>query len=92
MPDSLHSAKIILAIRQTRIRILEEPGIKVLNAEARDLFRQAGVEMEKFIPDIEMPQIFAEVFNSLKAAPDLAFEARSSIEPDGHFFGCYVRC
>ncbi len=45
--------------------------------------------MEKFILDVEMLQIFAEIFNPLASGGDeLAFEAIASVEPGGHFFGC----
>src|SRR5208282_799626 len=44
---------------------------------------------EKFILDIEMLQMFAEVFQPVGAAPaDLALEAVSEVGPGGHFFGC----
>ncbi|MDH3858843.1 MAG: trimethylamine methyltransferase family protein, partial [Gammaproteobacteria bacterium] len=45
--------------------------------------------MEKFILDIEMLQIFAEIFEPLNSDPEeLAYEAIASVEPGGHFFGC----
>jgi len=45
--------------------------------------------MEKFILDIEMLQIFAEIFDPLRSADaELAFEAIASVEPGSHFFGC----
>jgi trimethylamine--corrinoid protein Co-methyltransferase len=45
--------------------------------------------MEKFILDIEMLQIFAEIFDPLKSDDaELAFEAIASVEPGSHFFGC----
>ncbi len=45
--------------------------------------------MEKFILDIEMLQIFAEIFQPLKSTDsELAFEAIASVEPGSHFFGC----
>jgi trimethylamine--corrinoid protein Co-methyltransferase len=44
---------------------------------------------EKFILDIEMLQMFAEVFQPVGAAPaDLAVEAVAEVGPGGHFFGC----
>jgi len=44
---------------------------------------------EKFILDIEMLQMFAEVFQPVAAAPaDLALEAVAEVGPGGHFFGC----
>ncbi|MGO9989459.1 MAG: trimethylamine methyltransferase family protein [Steroidobacteraceae bacterium] len=44
---------------------------------------------EKFILDIEMLQMFAEVFQPLGAAPaDLALEAVAEVGAGGHFFGC----
>ena len=44
---------------------------------------------EKFILDIEMLQMFAEVFQSVGAAPaDLALEAVAEVGAGGHFFGC----
>ena len=43
--------------------------------------------MEKYILDIEILQIFAEVFQPLDAnEPELAFEAIAEVEPGGHFF------
>jgi trimethylamine---corrinoid protein Co-methyltransferase len=45
--------------------------------------------MEKFILDVEMLQIFAEIFEPLKSDDaELAFEAIASVEPGSHFFGC----
>jgi trimethylamine--corrinoid protein Co-methyltransferase len=44
---------------------------------------------EKFILDIEMLQMFAEVFQPVGAAPsDLALEAVAEVGAGGHFFGC----
>lgn len=44
---------------------------------------------EKFILDIEMLQMFAEVFQPVGAdAADLGLEAISEVGPGGHFFGC----
>jgi len=43
--------------------------------------------MEKYILDIEMLQIFAEIFQPLPAAEaDVGFEAIQEVEPGGHFF------
>jgi trimethylamine--corrinoid protein Co-methyltransferase len=43
--------------------------------------------MEKYILDIEMLQIFAEIFQPLPAAEaDVGFEAIKEVEPGGHFF------
>jgi len=45
--------------------------------------------MEKFILDIEMLQIFAEIFNPLASGDaELAYEAIAAVEPGSHFFGC----
>jgi trimethylamine--corrinoid protein Co-methyltransferase len=44
---------------------------------------------EKFILDIEMLQMFAEIFQPVGAAPsDLALEAVAEVGAGGHFFGC----
>ena len=44
---------------------------------------------EKFILDIEMLQMFAEVFQPVGAEPsDLALEAVAEVGAGGHFFGC----
>ncbi len=44
---------------------------------------------EKFILDIEMLQMFAEMFQPVGASPaDLAVEAVAEVGPGGHFFGC----
>ena len=44
---------------------------------------------EKFILDIEMLQMFAEVFQPVGAtAADIAVEAVAEVGPGGHFFGC----
>jgi trimethylamine--corrinoid protein Co-methyltransferase len=44
---------------------------------------------EKFILDIEMLQMFAEVFQPVGAQPsDLALEAVAEVGAGGHFFGC----
>jgi trimethylamine--corrinoid protein Co-methyltransferase len=44
---------------------------------------------EKFILDVEMLQMFAEVFQPVGAAPaDLGLEAVAEVGPGGHFFGC----
>jgi trimethylamine--corrinoid protein Co-methyltransferase len=43
--------------------------------------------MEKYILDIEMLQIFAEIFQPLPAdEADVGFEAIKEVEPGGHFF------
>ncbi len=45
--------------------------------------------MEKYILDIEMLQIFAEIFEPLNSDnSELAYEAIASVEPGSHFFGC----
>ncbi len=44
---------------------------------------------EKFILDVEMLQMFAEVFQPVGATPaDLGLEAVAEVGPGGHFFGC----
>lgn len=44
---------------------------------------------EKFILDIEMLQMFAEMFQPVGAtAEDMALEAVAEVGPGGHFFGC----
>ena len=44
---------------------------------------------EKFILDVEMLQMFAEVFQPVGATPsDLALEAVAEVGAGGHFFGC----
>jgi trimethylamine--corrinoid protein Co-methyltransferase len=44
--------------------------------------------LEKFILDIEMLQIFAEIFQPVSTeAADIGFEAIAEVEPGGHFFG-----
>ncbi|HMD58720.1 MAG TPA: trimethylamine methyltransferase family protein [Steroidobacteraceae bacterium] len=44
---------------------------------------------EKFMLDIEMLQMFAEIFQPLgTTAADLALEAIAEVGPGGHFFGC----
>src|SRR5580698_9643813 len=44
---------------------------------------------EKYMLDIEMLQMFAEVFQPLAASSDdLAVEAIAEVGPGGHFFGC----
>jgi trimethylamine--corrinoid protein Co-methyltransferase len=44
---------------------------------------------EKFILDIEMLQMFAEVFQPVGAEPsDIALDAVREVGPGGHFFGC----
>ena len=44
---------------------------------------------EKFILDIEMLQMFAEIFQPVGAAmSDLALEAVAEVGAGGHFFGC----
>jgi trimethylamine---corrinoid protein Co-methyltransferase len=44
---------------------------------------------EKFILDIEMLQMFAEIFQPLGTTPsDLALEAVAEVGAGGHFFGC----
>ena len=43
---------------------------------------------EKYIIDIEMMQMFAEIFHPFKvSAEDLALEAINDVGPGGHFFG-----
>ena len=44
---------------------------------------------EKFILDIEMLQMFAEIFQPVGAtAADFAIDAVAEVGPGGHFFGC----
>src|SRR6202163_4542741 len=44
---------------------------------------------EKFILDVEMLQMFAELFLPVGATPaDIALDAVSEVGPGGHFFGC----
>jgi len=44
---------------------------------------------EKFILDIEMLQMFAEVFQPVPAtAAEIALDAVAEVGPSGHFFGC----
>ena len=46
-----------------------------------------SASMEKFILDIEMLQMFAEIFRPLEAGDaDIGFEAIAEVEPGGHFF------
>ncbi|MBA3361102.1 MAG: trimethylamine methyltransferase family protein [Acidimicrobiia bacterium] len=43
---------------------------------------------EKFILDVEMAQMFAELFSPLDSSPEeMAIEAIATIQPGGHFFG-----
>ena len=45
--------------------------------------------LEKFILDVEVLQMFAEIFTPMGTTDeDLAFEALASVEPGSHFFGC----
>ena len=45
--------------------------------------------LEKFILDVEVLQMFAEILAPLHDGDDdLAFDAIASVEPGGHFFGC----
>ena len=44
---------------------------------------------EKFILDIEMLQMFAEVFQPVSAtSAEIALDAVAEVGPGGHFFGC----
>ncbi|MFX0541092.1 trimethylamine methyltransferase family protein [Roseovarius sp. S4756] len=44
---------------------------------------------EKFITDMEVMQIFAELCNDVPADDsDLALDALAEVQPGGHFFGC----
>ena len=46
------------------------------------------VSFEKFITDIEMLQVFAELCTETPSEDsDLAFEALAEVQPGGHFFG-----
>lgn len=43
--------------------------------------------LEKFVLDVEMLQVFAELLQPLDASdPELAFEAIAEVQPGGHFF------
>ncbi|MFV1962789.1 MAG: trimethylamine methyltransferase family protein [Acidimicrobiia bacterium] len=47
-----------------------------------------SASFEKFILDVEMVQMFAEVFQPLETSEtDIAVDAIRSVEPGGHFFG-----
>ncbi len=64
-------------------------GVNMLIHSAGWLEGGLTASMEKYILDIEMLQIFAEIFQPLVSDdPALAFEAIASVEPGGHFFGC----
>jgi trimethylamine--corrinoid protein Co-methyltransferase len=46
-----------------------------------------SASMEKFILDVEMLQIFAEILQSLDASEaEIGFDAIAEVEPGGHFF------
>ncbi|MEO1681398.1 MAG: trimethylamine methyltransferase family protein [Pseudomonadota bacterium] len=48
-----------------------------------------GVSYEKFITDMEMVQVIAELCAQTGAEEaDIAFEALAEVEPGGHFFAC----
>lgn len=48
-----------------------------------------SVSYEKFITDVEMLQIMAEIFTPTGGTDaDLAFDAIKEVEPGGHFFAC----
>lgn len=48
-----------------------------------------SVSYEKFITDVEMLQIMAEIFTPTAGTEaDLAFDAIKEVEPGGHFFAC----
>ena len=47
------------------------------------------VSAEKFIMDVEMLQMFAELFKPVPVTPEsLAVDAVADVGPGGHFFGC----
>jgi trimethylamine--corrinoid protein Co-methyltransferase len=63
-------------------------GVNMMIHSAGWLEGGLSASLEKFILDIEMLQIFAEIFQPLSATPeDIGFEAIAEIEPGGHFFG-----
>ncbi len=63
-------------------------GVNMMIHSAGWLEGGLSASLEKFILDIEMLQIFAEIFQPLAVEPaDIGFEAIAEIEPGGHFFG-----
>ena len=66
-------------IHNTALRVNEELGIKVLNEEARQLFKEAGAEVHE---DIWMVHIQKELIeNALKTAPSI-FQLHGARETD----------
>ncbi len=64
-------------------------GVNMLVHAAGWLEGGLTASMEKYILDVEMLQMFAEIFQPLNSDdPELAFEAIASVDPGGHFFGC----
>ena len=63
-------------------------GVNMMLHSAGWLEGGLSASLEKFILDIEMLQIFAEIFQPLAAeAADIGFDAIAEVEPGGHFFG-----
>ncbi len=62
-------------------------GVNVMLHAAGWLESGLSASLEKFILDIEMLQIIAEVFQSADQDMEGLYEAIAEVEPGGHFFG-----
>lgn len=57
------------ALHETALKVLEELGMRVLNAEARDIYRAAGAEVDETARMVRIDRTL--VAHALKAAPSL---------------------
>ena len=62
-------------------------GVNVMIHAAGWLESGLSASLEKYILDVEMLQMFAEVFTTTELETEGLYEAIAQVEPGGHFFG-----
>ena len=83
-------------IHQTALRVLDELGIRVLNQEARDLFKRAGASVDEKTQMVSIQSMLVD--SSLLSAPSLIDlqgarkEDRVSLGGNNVAFVCVVSC
>ena len=87
-PTEIISADELEAIHDTSMQLLEEIGINFLLAEARDILRKAGADVESSGTRVRFDRAFVEEFVA-KAPPEITLHARN---PSRHrvFGGNYI--
>jgi len=74
-PQSVFSEEAVVRMHWKALRVLEELGLKILNAEARSLFQAAGALVDE---DSQMVRIGADIVEGALAAAPRSFTLRSA--------------